>query len=64
MGLVVVSLYGDNVGRVHSLPFSMPGQVPGTLALSQGFGAGKGAKGGPDWAETPPFCGQIKMSDQ
>lgn len=55
MGSLAVSLYGDEVGRLHSLPFSMLGQVPGALAHSQGFGAGKGAKGGPDWAETPPL---------
>lgn len=33
----------------------MLGQEPGTLAHSQGLWAGKGAKGGPDWAEIPPL---------
>ena len=53
---LAVSLYGDEVGRVHSLPFSMLGLVPCALAHSQPFGAWKGAIGGPDWAETPPLA--------
>lgn len=52
---LVVSLYGDKVGRFHSLPFSRLGQVPGAPADSQGFGAGKGTRGGPGWAEIPPL---------
>lgn len=33
----------------------MQGQEPGALARSQGLVEGKGAKGGPGWAESPPL---------
>lgn len=37
--------------------------MPGAPSHSQGFGAGKGAKGSQDWAETPPsWPGQRRVT--